>query len=102
MTENLIELNEHRDKITRKTAEIRIRLQELQIDQELMQCRQEHLEVLLLDAPAKTWREAAMTAQYLLLLFSATPEAQNPSRQKLIEQAFDDFARLTEEEQDKP
>jgi len=102
MTENLIELDDHRDKVTRRAAEIRIRMQELQIDQELMQCRQEDLEELLLDVPAKTWREAAMTAQYLLQLFAATPEGQIPSRKKLIEQAFDDLARLCDDGQKKP
>jgi len=102
MTENLIELDNHRDNVTRRTAEIRNRIQKLQIDQELMQCRQEDLEALLLDAPAKTWREAAMTAQYLLQLFAATPEAQSPSRKKLIEQTFDDLARLADDGQQTP
>ena len=102
MTENLIELDDHRDKVTRRTAEIRLRMQELQIDQELVQCRRENLEELLLDTPAKTWREAAMTAQYLLQLFADTPEAQNPSRKKLIEQTFDDFTRLCNDGPKKP
>jgi hypothetical protein len=58
--------------------------------------RQEELEKLLLAAPAETWPEAAAKAQYLIRLFAATPEAQDPRRKELIAHALDDLTRLCE------
>ena len=55
---------------------------------------QEELEKLLLAAPAETWPEAAAKAQYLIQLFAATPEAQDPQRKELIAHALDDLKRL--------
>ena len=45
-------------------------------------------------APAETWPEAAAEAQYLIQLFAATSEAQDPRRKKLIARALDDLTRL--------
>ncbi|MBT7509695.1 MAG: hypothetical protein HN650_04675 [Rhodospirillaceae bacterium] len=98
MMENLIELDGHRNKETRKSVDIRRKMQELQIDQELVQHRREELERLLLSTPAATWREAAMTAQYLLQLIAATPAGQEPRCKDLIDQSFDDLTRLCNDE----
>ena len=47
-------------------------------------------------APAVTRAEAAACARYLLQLFAATPEAQDPRRQRLIACTLDDLARFAE------
>ena len=57
--------------------------------------RAPRLEAQLLAAPAATWQEAAEKAHYLLTLFAATPNAQDPRRQKLIAAVLEDFERLS-------
>lgn len=95
MTEDPVDLDEHRGMAAQKATDIRRqRLHEFQSDQAALQRRQEDLERLLLAAPAETWPEAAAKAQYLIQLFAATAEAQDPRRKELIAHALDDFARL--------
>jgi len=90
-----VELDERRGMAAQKATEIRRqRLQEFQADQVALQRRQADLERLLLAAPAETWPEAAAKAQYLIQLFAATLEAQDPRRKELIANALDDLARL--------
>ena len=52
-------------------------------------------------APAKTWSEAAAKAQYLIELFAATPEAQDPRRKELTAHALDDLNRLCDHAKEK-
>ena len=81
-----------------KATEIRRRrFLEFQADQAALRRRQEELEELLLAAPAETWTEAAGKAIYLIELFAATPEAQDPRRKALIAFALDDLSRLCDE-----
>lgn len=79
-----------------KDTEIRRDLHEVQADQAALRDRQEELESLLLAARATTRAEVAATARYLIQLFAATPEAQDPRRQKLIALALDDLARFAD------
>jgi hypothetical protein len=51
----------------------------------------------LLAAPAASWHEAAEKARYLLNLFAATLDAQDPRRQKLIAAVIADFDRLADQ-----
>ena len=95
MTDDPVDLDERRGMAAQKATELRRqRLHEFQADQAALRRRQEELEKLLLAAPAETWPEAAAKAQYLIELFAATPEAQDPRRKKLIAHALEDFARL--------
>jgi hypothetical protein len=96
MTDDPIELDEHRGMVAQKDTEIRRRLHEVQADQAALRERQAELEKFLVSAPAATWPEAAAKARYLLELFAATPEAQDPRRQKLIAGVIGDFAKLSE------
>jgi hypothetical protein len=90
-----VDLDEHRGMAAQKETDLRRqRLYEFQIDQAALQRRQEDLEKLLLAAPAETWPEAAAKAQYLIQLFAATPEAQDPRRKNLIAHALNDLTRL--------
>ncbi len=95
MTDNPVDLDEHRGMAAQKATKIRRQqLNQFQADQDALRHRQEELEKLLLAAPAKTWPEAAAKAQYLIQLFAATPEALDPRRKALIAHALDDLNRL--------
>ena len=95
MTKNPVDLDEHRGMAAREATEVRRqRRHEFQVDQVALRRRQEELEKLLLAAPAETWPEAAAKAQYLIQLFAATPEAQDPRRKELIAHTLDDLNRL--------
>lgn len=96
MTNEPIELDEHRGMNAQKATEIRRRLHEVQVDQAALQERQGELEKFLLAAPATTWAEAAEKARYLLQLFAGTAEARDARRQKLIANVLDELTRLAE------
>ena len=95
MTYNPINLDEHRGMAAQKDTEIRRDQREVQADQVALRARQEELETFLLADPAVTWLAAAAKARYLIELFAATPDAQDPRRQKLIASALEDLTRLS-------
>jgi hypothetical protein len=95
MTDVPVDLDKHRGREALKSTEIRRRLQEVQTDQAKLRQRQEEFESFLLAAPAATWPEAAAKARYLLQLFAATLDAQDPRRQQLIARTLDDLDRLS-------
>jgi len=95
MTDRTIELDRHRGMAAQKATEIRRQIAEVEANQRTLRARQEELEKNLLAAPALNWHDASEKARYLLMIFSATPEAQDPRRQKLIDNVLDDFARLS-------
>jgi hypothetical protein len=84
MTDDPVELDEHRGMAAQKSTEIRRRLHQVQADQAALRRRQEEFERHALAAPSTTWAEAAAEARYLILLFAETSEARNPRRQELI------------------
>ncbi len=95
MTDDPVDLDEHRGMAAQKETEIRRqRIQKFQADQADLRRSQEELEKLLLATPAETWPEAAAKAQYLIQLYSETPGAQDPRRKELIAHALDDLTRL--------
>ena len=99
MSEEPVDLDEHRGRAAQKATELRRgRLHEFQADQAALRRRQEKLEKLLLAAPAQTWPEAAAKAQYLIQLFADTSEAQDPRRKELIAHALEDLTRLCDRE----
>ncbi len=79
-----------------RDTEIRRDLHDVRVDQAALRGRQKELEDHLLAVPATTRAEAAASARYLIELFAATPEAQDPRRQTLIPRALDDLARFAE------
>lgn len=95
MTDEPVDLDKHRGMAAQKSTEIRRRLQEVQADQEAIRQRQEEFECFLLAAPAVTWPDAAAKARYLLQLFAATLDAQDPRRQALIARTVEDLDRLS-------
>ena len=98
MTDDPVDLDEHRGMAAQKATEIRRqRLEDFQADQAALRRRQEELETLLLAAPAETWPEAAAKAQYLIHLFAATLEARDSRRKELIANVLDDLTRLCDD-----
>jgi hypothetical protein len=92
-----VDLDERRGTAGRMATNIRRHsLKEFEAAQESLRRRQEELETQLLAEPAETWPEAAAKAQYLIRLYAATNEGQDARRQKLIERALGDLARLME------
>lgn len=102
MTDNPVDLDAHRGFASMKATEVRRqRLYEFQVDQKELQSRQQQLEKSL-SQPAEGWLEAAAKAQYLIRLFSATTDAQEPQRKALIDQTLDDLAKLSERSKEQP
>jgi len=95
MTDKPIELDEHRGMAAQKSTETRRRLREVQADQSALRHRQEEFERHAVAAPSASWPAVAKKAQYLIHLFAATPEAQDPRRRELIASVLDDLARLS-------
>lgn len=97
MTDKTIDLDEHRGMAARKETTLRRLHAEVREQRDALRARQDALEEQLLAAPAANWEEAAEKARYLLNLFAASIDAQDPRRQKLIGAVLDDFSRLSGE-----
>ncbi|NDR57039.1 MULTISPECIES: hypothetical protein [Aliiruegeria] len=99
MTSNPVELGTKRSAESSMVTHIRRHsLQKFEVDRENLRERQEELEATLLVEPAMNWRDAAVKVQYLIRRYSETAEAQDASRQELIQSALDDLARLSDTE----
>jgi hypothetical protein len=96
MTAEPVNLDGRRGLTAQRETEIRRDLHDVQVDQAAIRDRQQELENFLDAAPAATRAEAATCARYLLQLFAAAPEAQDPRGQRLIARALDDLARFAE------
>lgn len=95
MTDDPIGLDERQGVAAQKATEIRRgRFHQFQKNQATLRRHQEELEKHLLAAPAETWPEASVKAEYLIQLFAETLEAQDPRRKALIAHVMEDFARL--------
>ena len=96
MTDTPVELDEHRGMAAQKETEIRRLLHEVQANQTALRERQDELEGFMVAADALTWPEAAAKARYLIELYGATADAQDPRRQRLIAGVLADLVRLSE------
>src|SRR3546814_18524038 len=98
MTDDPVDLDEHRGMAAQKATEIRReRFHQFQVDQAALRLRQEELEKLLLAAPAQSWPEAAAKAPYLIQLLADTPEGQDPRRRELIATSMPDMKPLSQQ-----
>jgi hypothetical protein len=102
VTEQPVDLDQHRGMAAQKATELRRLLSDVEANEKLLRQRQADLEEQLLASPALTWAEAAEKARYLLSLFAASLSAQDPRRQMLIARVLQDFERLREREQQTP
>src|SRR5438128_1748808 len=98
MTERTIDLDKHRGMASQKETRLRRLHAEVRAQRDALRTRQDALEEQLIAAPAESWEEAAEKARYLLTLFAASVDAQDPRRQKLIVAVIDDFRRLSGED----
>ena len=97
MDDRPVDLDQHRGMAAQKATELRRLVSEVEANERALRQRQDELEAQLAAAPAANWREAAEKARYLIGLFAATPNAQDPRRQTLIEAVLHDFERLSHE-----
>lgn len=93
-----VQLDEHRGMAAQVATDARRHLSEVEADQEALRQAQTELETFLFAQDAGTWSEAAEKAKYLIRLFAATAEAQDPRRKQLIDAVFEDFRRLAAKE----
>jgi hypothetical protein len=94
MVEKTVDLDLRRGMAAQKATELRRLVREVADDQARLKARQDALESLLAAAPAANWTEAAEKMRYLLSLFAATPEAQDPRRRTLVANLLGDIERL--------
>jgi hypothetical protein len=97
MTDEAIELDEHRGMLAQKATDLRRLLADVEANERVLRLRQDELEAHLIAAPAANWHEAAEKARYLLNLFAATVCVRDPRRQTLIAAVLADFQRLSAE-----
>ncbi len=95
MGDDAVVLDEHRGMVAQKATELRRHLAAIEADQAALRQRQDELEKFLLAEPSTTWEDAAEKARYLIGLFAATSEGQDPRRQRIIAAVLDDFRRLS-------
>jgi hypothetical protein len=90
-----VTLDRRRGMMAQKATERRRRRADVENSARVLREQQDALEAQLCASPSANWPEAAAKARYLLSLFSSTPIAQDPRRQRLIANVLDDFGRLT-------
>ena len=94
MTDRPIDLDQHRGVAAQKATDLRRVIAEIASQRAALRLRQDELEKYLVSAPSETWSDAVDKSLYLLLLFSATAEGQDPRRQKMIADLQVEFKRL--------
>lgn len=94
LPEAAVDLDSHRGMAAQKATDLRRLVSGVAADRARLKARQDELEKFLIAAPAANWTEATEKARYLLTLFSATSEAQDPRRKTLIANLLEDFDRL--------
>lgn len=87
-------LDEHRGLKARQDADTRRLRSAVRADQDTLRDNQAALEKHLFAGPATSWSQAAEKACYVLRLFAATGEAQDPRYKQLIEDVMQDLHRL--------
>ena len=94
LAERTVNLDKHRGMAAQKATEARRLLADVAADALATKSRQQAMESNLSAKPARTWKDAAKKARYLLVLLASTPAAQDPRRKRLIANVLDDFRRL--------
>jgi len=103
MPNDPIDLDRRRGKTALKaTEDRRQRLEDVLAHHAALARRQDELEQCLMAGPSTTPSEAIARARYLLHLFAATSEGQEPRRRELIALALEDLTRLCEHAKDQP
>jgi len=87
-------LDEHRGMNAQKEIEARRQRSAVRADLDAVRESQAALERHLFARPAATWSEATEKAAYLLRLFAATGDAQDPRYKQMIGDVLEDLQRL--------
>lgn len=87
-------LDEHRGLRAQRDTDARRNQSAVRADQDALRENQASLEKHLFAGPATGWLQAAEKTSYLLRLFAATGEGQDPRYKQLIEDALNDLERL--------
>ncbi len=95
MEDDPFELDSRRSSAGKMASDMRRHaIRDSEADQQSIRLQQQELQAQLLVEEARTWPQVAAKAQYLIRLYSQTPEAQDARRSRLIERALADIARL--------
>jgi hypothetical protein len=95
MTDEPVDLDEHRGMAARKATDLRRALAEVESNARDLRDRQARVENELLAVSATSWPEAAAKARYVLNLYVAGLSPEDTRHRALVAAILEDFARLT-------
>ena len=95
MTDQPIELDEHRGMTAQKETVLRRLRTEIADNETQLRRRQQQLEVHMIAAPAANWLEAAEQARHVIDRYAASMCGQDPRIHTLIAAVLADFDRLS-------
>ena len=98
MTDEPIELDQHRGMAAQKATGSRRLLAEVEANERALRLRREELESHMIAAPAANWREAAEKARYIVGLYAATLGVGDTQRRTLVDAVLADLQRLSDED----
>jgi hypothetical protein len=89
-----VDLDQHRGIAAQRATDIRRLVQEVAEDRARLAAQQASLEQFMAAAPALSWPEVADKVRYLMTLFLATAEGEDPRRRKLVNDLLSDVDTL--------
>lgn len=97
MTDEPVELDEHRGMAAQKATNLRRALANVESHAKELRDRQAILEDQLLSVPAVSWPDAAAKARYVLNMYAAGLSPDDAHHRDLVAAILQDFARLADE-----
>ena len=97
MTDEPIDLDQHRGMTAQKETSSRRLLAEVEANERTLRERRDRLEAHLTSAQAANWAEAAEKARYVIGLSAAGLGSGDTQRRALVEAVLADFDRLARE-----
>lgn len=91
MSDDPINLDEHRGMAAQKATDLRRLLSGVQAEQSAAKARQQEFEEHLATVPATSPQEAVIKAKYLVQLFAETREGTDPRRARLIARSLEEL-----------
>src|SRR6476661_4740490 len=95
MTDEPLDLDQHRGMAAQKATDLRRALAEVESNARELRDRQSRLENQLLSVPSASWPEAAAKARYVLNLYAAGLAPDDTHHRDLVAAVLADFARLS-------